>query len=234
MPLPNDIRMIVNLDRATEALIVLGSAFGAPVYASTVYALWLRKHPDWAARHAMFTDAGLQLLFGSQLITVLVLLAFLWIRGWTPERLGLAVGPRGAIAGLALALTAYIAAACILAAAAHVWPDTYAVAVKTMPHQFALTLPTIIVTSSMNGAFEELFLCGFLISTQGSDRQRAILAVLSMILRLSYHTYQGPVGFLSILVLGSLQTLYFVRTRRLWPVIVSHIAIDIAGLAMMP
>jgi membrane protease YdiL (CAAX protease family) len=49
--------------------------------------------------------------------------------------------------------------------------------------------------------------------------------------RLSFHTYQGPVGLLSIGLLGLVFTTFYMRTQRLWPVLIAHGVLDFTALA---
>ncbi len=55
---------------------------------------------------------------------------------------------------------------------------------------------------------------------------------VSMGIRLLYHLYQGPMGIITIVPLGLLYGFVYVRTRQLWPLILAHMLIDIAGLAV--
>jgi membrane protease YdiL (CAAX protease family) len=43
-----------------------------------------------------------------------------------------------------------------------------------------------------------------------------------------YHIYQGPVGALSVLVFGLVLSLFYLRTGRLFPVVVAHVIADVA------
>ena len=56
------------------------------------------------------------------------------------------------------------------------------------------------------------------------------MAVLA--LRVTLHIGQGAFAFLSILPLGLIFSLYYVRTGRLWPVIGAHAMMDALGLTM--
>jgi len=47
---------------------------------------------------------------------------------------------------------------------------------------------------------------------------------------LAIHSYQGLVALTSILPLAIVFTVYYSRTKRLWPVVVSHMLFDAFGL----
>ena len=56
----------------------------------------------------------------------------------------------------------------------------------------------------------------------------------SAILRGSYHLYQGWGGFLGNLAMGALFGVVFVRTRRVWPLVVAHFLLDVgAGVGFL-
>ena len=83
--------------------------------------------------------------------------------------------------------------------------------------------------SLVNGTFEEFFLCRYLIErfhTSGA----AFAVTLSALIRMLYHTYQGPYGTLSILAFGLMLGWYYWRTRSLGAVVLTHIVADLAAL----
>ncbi len=55
---------------------------------------------------------------------------------------------------------------------------------------------------------------------------------VSLLVRLGFHTYQGPVGLLAIGLLGLLFSIFYLRTQRLWPVLIAHGVLDFIGLAL--
>ena len=58
-------------------------------------------------------------------------------------------------------------------------------------------------------------------------RQNAEVGLVSAaVLRGSYHLYQGFGGFVGNAIMGLIFGLWFLRTRRVWPLIVAHSVID--------
>lgn len=51
-------------------------------------------------------------------------------------------------------------------------------------------------------------------------------------MRLSFHTYQGAVGLLAIGLLGLVLSIFYLRTQRLWPVLIAHGLLDFIALAI--
>ena len=64
-----------------------------------------------------------------------------------------------------------------------------------------------------------------LLSTQAPNAVLKAIA-LSAVLRGSYHLYQGFGGFLGNAIMGLIFGWWFLRTRRVWPLIVAHSVID--------
>jgi membrane protease YdiL (CAAX protease family) len=88
--------------------------------------------------------------------------------------------------------------------------------------------PALLV-SLVNGTFEEFFLCRYLIERfQASGAAFAV--TLSALIRMLYHTYQGPHGTVSILAFGLIFGWYYWRTRSLGAVALAHVLADLAAL----
>jgi membrane protease YdiL (CAAX protease family) len=92
------------------------------------------------------------------------------------------------------------------------------------------TLFFILAVSILNGLYEETFLLGYLV--RGFSAAGASFAVgLSILVRLLYHLYQGPVGAVSVVVFGLIVSYYYWRTPVLWPAVLAHTIADVIGLA---
>jgi membrane protease YdiL (CAAX protease family) len=92
-------------------------------------------------------------------------------------------------------------------------------------------LPVLYVL--LNPFYEELLVRAFLISEMEAIYRGTALAVLaSVALQTSYHLYQGLPMALSHIPAFLLFSLYFVRTRRILPVIFAHMLMDVSALAV--
>ena len=92
-------------------------------------------------------------------------------------------------------------------------------------------LPVLYVL--LNPFYEELLVRAFLISeTEAIYRSTALAVFMSVALQTSYHFYQGLPGALSHVPAFLLFSLYFVRTRRILPVILAHMFMDVSALAL--
>ncbi|HSJ74829.1 MAG TPA: CPBP family intramembrane glutamic endopeptidase, partial [Gemmatimonadales bacterium] len=112
-----------------------------------------------------------------------------------------------------------------------VFPHLFAVAKATQilggPRLFLSLLYSI-----LNAVFEELLWLGL-----GFAAFRrfgiGVAGTFSAALRLLAHVYQGPLALVTVLPVGIVFTLYYVRTRRLWPVVVAHAFQDTLALGLL-
>jgi membrane protease YdiL (CAAX protease family) len=86
-----------------------------------------------------------------------------------------------------------------------------------------------LLLSVVNGTFEEFFLCRYLIE-RFQNSGAAFAVTLSALIRMLYHTYQGPHGTLSILAFGLMLGGYYWRTRSLGAVVLTHALADLVAL----
>jgi membrane protease YdiL (CAAX protease family) len=106
------------------------------------------------------------------------------------------------------------------------------------PHNSAMVfgttlsvLPVLFVL--LNPFYEELLVRAYLISeTEEIYRSTALAVFLSVALQISYHLYQGLPAALSHIPTFLLFSLYFVRMRRILPVILAHMYMDVLALAV--
>jgi uncharacterized protein len=87
-------------------------------------------------------------------------------------------------------------------------------------------LPNVL-SSMVNGFYEELFLCGYMMTVLHKRFGETIAVNASNAMRLAYHLYQGPIVALTIIPMGLLFSVWYVRTNRLWPLVVAHVLLDI-------
>src|SRR5262249_838397 len=89
----------------------------------------------------------------------------------------------------------------------------------------------VIAVSIVNPVFEEMFVCGYLITVL-KERFGVTTAVnVSAGIRVFYHLYQGAMAVVGITPLALLFGYWFARTGRLWPLIVAHALQDFIAFA---
>jgi uncharacterized protein len=207
-----------------EALIVIIGAFGYSLFSTAFYLLGLRPR-------VAITEYHLRALLIYEPVVLLILGGFLHLRGWTFKRLGLSPGIRDTLIGVGLAIGAYAAyvALWILVSAVNLRPTYLNGSSSLIDGHFALT--TVIAVSIVNPLFEELFVCGYLISVARENGHLAKGVNASIAIRLAYHLYQGGIGVIGVIPVGLIFALWYSKTNRPWPVVVAHAVADFAGLA---
>ncbi len=88
-------------------------------------------------------------------------------------------------------------------------------------------IPVLLLNALQDGVAEEVVVCAYVLvrlTQLGWGAPWAVLA--SAVLRGSYHLYQGFGGFVGNAIMGVIFGLWFLRTRRVWPLIIAHSVID--------
>lgn len=101
---------------------------------------------------------------------------FLYLRGWTFERLGIRPSLRGCFVGGVLALIAYGMYFRLAVLAAHSCPAIHRALIHTHIAEQGLSWAPIVLSCLINGSYEEMLVCGYVISafaergTEGTAR----------------------------------------------------------------
>lgn len=100
------------------------------------------------------------------------------------------------------------------------------------------TVPVLILAAAQNAILEEVIVVGYLMTRlrELGWRVGAVIAA-SAVLRGTYHLYQGFGAFIGNVVMGVVFSLFFLRTRRVLPLVVAHTLLDVVafvGYAMLP
>ncbi|WP_091673248.1 CPBP family intramembrane glutamic endopeptidase [Micromonospora auratinigra] len=106
-----------------------------------------------------------------------------------------------------------------------------------LPHLW-WAVPVLILAAVQNAVLEEVIVVGYLVTRLRQLRWRlAAVVAASAVLRGSYHLYQGFGAFVGNAVMGVIFSLFFLRTRRVAPLIVAHTLLDVVafvGYASLP
>jgi membrane protease YdiL (CAAX protease family) len=173
-------------------------------------------------------DMGLNLAGVFQLLAWGSLgLYLLWRSGFDPTRIGLgrlrwrsdALGGLGLAALIGLpGLGLYVAGRLL------------GLSVSVVPTELSDTwwrIPVLLAVAFANGWAEEIIVVAYLITRLRQLNVNPMAAVLaSSILRGVYHLYQGYGAGLGNIAMGLVFGFLWLRTRRLWPLIIAHGLID--------
>ncbi len=92
------------------------------------------------------------------------------------------------------------------------------------------TIPVLVLSALMNGVLEETVMLGYLFTRWRQAGWAPVVAVVtSALIRGSYHLYQGFGGFIGNLIMGLIFGAFYLRTKRLGPLIVAHFLLDVAS-----
>jgi membrane protease YdiL (CAAX protease family) len=100
------------------------------------------------------------------------------------------------------------------------------------------TVPVLILSALQNSIVEEVIVVGYLITRLRSMGLSVFwLVAVSAVVRGSYHLYQGFGAFVGNAVMGVVFALFFLKTKRVMPLIVAHALLDITafvGYQLLP
>ena len=96
-------------------------------------------------------------------------------------------------------------------------------------------VPVTVLVALQNGFLEEVLVVGYLM-TRLEQLRRPTWMVLaaSAALRGTYHLYQGYGAFAGNAVMGLVFGWFYLRYRRLWPLVIAHTLIDTVALVGYP
>lgn len=215
-------KFVMSLSSWTEFWIVLAVSQGWFVAISLRDFLWPRRLVE--------TDAGLLHLVVLETVLVLLVGAFLRQRGWSLQHLGLVPGLKQTAIGICMA-----GAIVLIHRAAYfltVWllPQMPSAAVSYHVVHAGITALGVFALVLMNPLYEELF-AGYVMKTLNQYNGPILAVGASVFIRVLYHLYQGPLSVLHVVPLGLIFGAWYVRTGRLWPLVVGHMALDLFSLA---
>lgn len=199
-----------------EAIAITVVCFGWSIYSSI-------QMVSAGFNGGAFTDANLQSLIVIEIILGGVALLILYVRGFAISTLY----PAPSLSGVAVGIATYVVAV------GAVWISTAPFAssqgaqpIDSMVAHASVSLSTVVPMALINGAYEEIFLLGFLLRGMRGYGLSVAMGV-SLLVRVLYHLYQGPLGAISVLAFGLVLSLNYVRTGSLFTAVFAHVLADI-------
>lgn len=174
-------------------------------------------------RSASFSEGGVLGLVILEVVLGFAALQVLRSRGFDVASLYPHPSAAGAAAGLLLAAAA--AGGASLAVSTFDWGH-YREPLDRLMGGAPIGLPALVLLGIVNGAYEEVFLLGFLLrGLRGHGLAVALGA--SVLVRVLYHLYQGPVGAVYVGVFGLVLSMYYAASGKLFPAVLAHALWDI-------
>jgi membrane protease YdiL (CAAX protease family) len=98
-----------------------------------------------------------------------------------------------------------------------------------LPHVW-WAVPVLILSAAENAILEEVVVVGYLLTRlRQLDLAVPAAVAVSALLRGSYHLYQGFGAFVGNAAMGVVFALFFLRTRRLAPLVIAHTILDVVS-----
>jgi uncharacterized protein len=214
-----------------EFVVVILTAFGTFILTSLHVLLFGLAHEE-AGPLSFVTSNQLYGIVIYELSIAPVVISILYMRGWRLADFPLGVSRALTILGAGIAI----------ATVAGDWVFTLVLTGLFQNIRSAMdayenivplggpTLASVVILSIVNPVYEEVFVCGYVIAAL-RERFGVTTAVnVSVLIRVLYHLYQGLDAFPFHAMYGLIQAYVFVRTGRLWPLIVSHAILDFFAL----
>lgn len=102
-------------------------------------------------------------------------------------------------------------------------------------NQYWWTIPVLVLSAIHNGLLEEIIMVGYLLDRFQRLGMGAITAaVVSSLIRGSYHLYQGFGPFVGNFLMGLLFCWLYKKYGRVMPLVIAHSLVDIAAFTMGP
>jgi len=214
---------------AYEFALVIGIVFGWPILGS------IRDLFEAAPQAAGGDVYGMGHLYGlivEELICLPAAALILWSRGWRPADFPFGVTRFATVLGIVVAFGTWGVDAILSIAFQFLFPALreMADAVGTYRPNRPPDLIAIYILSIINPVFEEVVVCGYVIPALATRFGLTAAINVSVVIRCSYHLYQGIAAAPFHLAYGLIQAYVFVRYRNLWPLVVSHAILDFVGL----
>ncbi|MFC7529140.1 CPBP family intramembrane glutamic endopeptidase [Actinoplanes sp. GCM10030250] len=99
-------------------------------------------------------------------------------------------------------------------------------------------VPVLVLAAIENAVLEEIVVVGYLMTRLRQNGMSTVwIIACSAVLRGSYHLYQGFGAFVGNAVMGVVFALFFLKTKRVMPLIVAHTILDVAafvGYQLLP
>jgi membrane protease YdiL (CAAX protease family) len=201
-------------------LIVIFLAFGYFIFGSILSVIDPTANPQIANSHLRF-------LIIYESVVLLVLWKFLFLRGWKLQYVGLMPSVIDTVIGIGLFFVSYIIFAVIWNVSSIFVPGLRQQASSLVTQN--LYLPLVLIISIINPIFEEVFVCGYVVTALKKTRSISFAVNVSTGIRLAYHLYQGVIGVILIIPLGLIFGFWFGKTGRLWPIVIAHGILDFLG-----
>jgi membrane protease YdiL (CAAX protease family) len=212
--------------------LVVATAFGWPMLTSVMSLVYGATVGEPGARESFGSSHlyGLVLFEG---LTLPVLGVILYARGWRAADFPIGISKAATLVGLLAYAASWLFYQALDSGLASVFsslrPGLDALDEYQPPHPPSLV--AIYLVSVVNPFFEEVIVCGYVIPALARRFGPTTAINVSVLIRGTYHLYQGIAALPFHLAFGLMQAYLYLRFRNLWPLLVSHALGDFVPLA---
>jgi len=216
------INLLKGLSNRTEFFLILFIGFGLPVFFSNFSLLIVKtsefnQNPSWLYK---LTNQSMYFIVLFELVALFIILYILRIRGLGLNDFNLTFSFRLVLVAVLLLLTSKVFSILIykLIDISNVTNE-----VSTAHIQYELEAKWISITLVIiiNSFYEEFLLIGYLFRRLEKYHPALVIGI-SLLLRESYHTYQGWISLIGIVSMGLVFGYYYFKYKKMWPVILAH------------
>ena len=223
----NKERLARAIDRPAS-IAEIAIVLGVPSALSIVSAFRLSGRPQSTPA---ISDLNALLSVALQVVLAALLLVYLRRRNWRPMEIAGAPEPRDILRGLGLWIALiggfYVTLTLLYAL------DPALLNTMRRPLTGSVSPAVIVAIAVIDPIFEEFLWLGYAIPAIANRAGVGVAFAMSVFFRVLAHTYQGRLALIAILPVALVLTWYFVRTGRLWPVVVAHIFQDAIALSVL-
>jgi len=212
-------KFIEKISSFWEIIIVIGIGFGLSIYSSTI--MFLKVNSDYSHSWTYkLTNQWNYSIIIYEIVALALIIYFLKLRGWKKEDFNLDFTLRLIWTGLLIMFVKNI-----ITNGSFKILELFNVLDKSAAEhvQFGLEANwiSILLIVIINSIYEEFILIGYLFKRL-QNLHPYLVIIISLIIRESYHTYQGWMSLIAIVPIGLVFGYYYAKYRKLWPVIFAH------------
>ncbi len=215
------INYLKNLNRNQEFLIVFTLAFGLFIFFSTRFSILSFQLEHHGSVTTSATNKSYYFTLTYELLAISFLWYFLKLRNWKIDDFNILLSLKLIGVGILLYLInnvmLYLISQIPLNFSSSNSPALYQLDFKTTAKFSIIVLSSVVI----HPFYEEIFLIGYL-GKWFKDQNPSKFIFTSLIIRISFHTYQGVYGVIGVTVLGLIFSIYYLKYKNLTPVIFAH------------
>lgn len=205
-----------------ELLMVILIAFGQFIYFSTAFSIQSFNVNHGEGITTTTTNSSYLFILCYELITGCLIIYFLQLRNWRLQDLNFSLSFKRILWGIFLVLIINFFLSLlfpILKELSQIDSTViYQFDLKSSANFYLVALVSVII----NPIFEEAILIGYL-GKWFEKKSPFLFVIVSILIRISYHTYQNMWGISGVVIMGLVFTIFFLKFKKLGPIIIAHV-----------